>query len=92
MTHIALFGAGGKMGYRLSLNLKSSDYSVKHVEVSEVGRARLRDDLGIECCSSEDALGGVDVVILAVPDTVIGQVAKSIVPQLPAGTRLFDVV
>jgi len=57
MTQIALLGAGGKMGYRLSLNLKNSDYKVKHVEVSDVGRDRLKNDLGITCCDMDDALG-----------------------------------
>jgi len=33
MTSIALFGAGGKMGFRLSSNLKGSRFDVRHVEV-----------------------------------------------------------
>ena len=41
MSKIALFGAGGKMGYRLARNLKDSRFEVRHVEVSEAGRARL---------------------------------------------------
>jgi len=89
VTQIALFGAGGKMGYRLSVNLKNSDYTVKHVEVSEPGRERLLNGLGIECVSAEAALSGTDVVILAVPDTVIGKVASSIVPQLQPGTMVI---
>lgn len=89
MTQIALIGAGGKMGYRLSVNLKNSAYTVKHVEVSEPGRERLLNDLGIECCSEETALSGADVVILAVPDTVIGKVANSIVPLLQPGTMVI---
>ena len=77
------------MGYRLSLNLQNSDYKVMHVEVSESGRERLSTDLGIECCSSEVALENADVVILAVPDTVIGKVASSIVPQLKPNTMVI---
>ena len=69
MTSIALFGAGGKMGARLSKNLQGSPFEVRHVEVSEVGQKRLKDELGITCHSIDDALQGVDVVILAVPDT-----------------------
>ncbi len=41
MTSIALFGAGGKMGARLSKNLVGSRYQVRHVEVGEVGRKRM---------------------------------------------------
>ena len=36
--NVAVIGAGGKMGYRVSANLKNSPYDVKHVEVSEAGR------------------------------------------------------
>ena len=35
MTAVALFGAGGKMGYRLASNLKGSRFDVRHVELSE---------------------------------------------------------
>ena len=88
-TSIALFGAGGKMGARLSKNLMGSSYQVRHVEVGEVGRKRLRDELGIECLSVDDALTGVDVVILAVPDTLIGKLAAEIAPKLKAGTMVM---
>jgi hypothetical protein len=88
-TSIALFGAGGKMGVRLSKNLQGSPYQVRHVEVGEVGRQRLRDELGVECCSVDDALHNVDVVILAVPDTLIGKLAADIAPKLKAGTMVM---
>ena len=88
-TSIALFGAGGKMGARLSKNLMGSAYQVRHVEVGEVGRKRLKDELGIECLSVDDALNGVDVVILAVPDTLIGKLAADISPKLKAGTMVM---
>ncbi len=77
------------MGYRLSLNLQHSEYTVKHVEVSEAGRDRLQKDLGIECCPGNAALKDADVVILAVPDTVIGKVAADIVPELKPGTMVI---
>ena len=86
---IALFGAGGKMGVRLSKNLMGSSYEVRHVEVGEVGRKRLKDELGIACCSVDDALKNVDVVILAVPDTLIGRLAAEIAPKLSAGTMVM---
>jgi hypothetical protein len=37
MTTVTLFGAGGKMGVRLSKNLAKTDFTVRHVEVSEAG-------------------------------------------------------
>lgn len=89
MTSIALFGAGGKMGARLTRNLMGSPFEVRHVEVSEAGRARLRDELGITCLGVDDALAGADVVILAVPDTLIGRIAAEISPKLAAGTMVI---
>eukprot|EP01037_Dinobryon_pediforme_P035153 gene35153-41419_t len=86
---IALFGAGGKMGVRLAKNLQKSDYRVAHVEVSQVGQQRLKEELGVECVSIDAALDNVDVVILAVPDTLIGKIAAEISPKLPAGVMVM---
>lgn len=88
MTSIALFGAGGKMGHRLSRNLKDSAFTVRHVEVSEQGRARLAQDFGVQCVSPEVALADAEVAILAVPDTHIGKVAQSINHLLKPGTMV----
>ncbi len=89
MTSIALLGAGGKMGHRLARNLRGSRFDVRHVEVSDAGRARLRDDFGIDCFLAEAALAGADAVILAVPDTAIGKVAQSILLLLKPGMMLI---
>ncbi|WP_306028000.1 phosphogluconate dehydrogenase C-terminal domain-containing protein [Stappia sp. MMSF_3263] len=83
---IALLGAGGKMGVRLATNLKGSPYEVAHVEIGEVGRARLHAALGVECVETDEALAGAGAVILAVPDTAIQVVAASVVPKLAPGT------
>jgi hypothetical protein len=88
MTTIALFGAGGKMGCRLSTNLKNSDFKVRHVEVSEAGRKRLASELGISCVDENAALEGADVVILAVPDVAIGKVSAKIASRLKPGTMV----
>jgi hypothetical protein len=86
---IALFGAGGKMGFRLTSNLLKSDYRVSHVEVGEAGRKRLHDELNIVCVSLDDALDGADVVILAVPDTLIGKLSHEISAKLKPGTMVM---
>lgn len=88
MTKIALFGAGGKMGYRLSTNFVGSRFSVSHVEVSAAGCERLKTGLGIEAVSADAALDGADVVILAVPDTHIGKVMESINSRVGSGTMV----
>lgn len=88
MTTIALIGAGGKMGFRLSRNLKPSPFEVRHVEVSETGRTRLKEELGIECVDTEQAVRDADVVILAVPDTLIGKISQQLSPLMESGTML----
>jgi ketol-acid reductoisomerase len=85
---IALFGAGGKMGARLARNLQRSSYVVHHVEVSELGQKRLKDELGISCVDVDTALADAQAVILAVPDNVIGKIAASIESRLKAGTMV----
>jgi hypothetical protein len=86
---IALFGAGGKMGVRLSRNLMKSDFRVRHVEPGAAGRQRLKDELGLECVGPDEALEDADVVILAVPDTIIGKIAHEISPRLKPGTMVM---
>lgn len=88
MTRVALFGAGGKMGVRLATNLARTDFDVSHVEVSDAGRARLKSELGFDCVEQDAALAGAEVVILAVPDTVIGKVAAKVVPAVQSGTMI----
>ncbi len=86
MTKIALFGAGGKMGVRCATNLLRTDLITAPVEVSEPGRARLKDATGLDCVPAAQALDGATAVILAVPDTHIGRVASEVVPIVAPGT------
>ncbi|WP_222425842.1 phosphogluconate dehydrogenase C-terminal domain-containing protein [Vreelandella titanicae] len=89
MTNIALIGAGGKMGYRLSSNLQQSDYAVSHVELSDAGRQRLLEGLGISCVDAKQAVPEAQVVILAVPDTLVGRVAEELSPLMASGTMVI---
>ena len=41
MNKVVLIGAGGKMGLRLTRNLKKSDYQMSYIEISESGAERL---------------------------------------------------
>ena len=87
MTNVTLIGAGGKMGQRLTRNLKGSGYAMRYVEVSETGKAALAE-VGIITVPLQSALDGTDAVILAVPDNRIGQVAHQLAPQLSSGTMV----
>lgn len=89
MTKIALMGAGGKMGVRLATNLMGSRFDVAPVEVAEAGRARLKAATGLDCVEQGQALSRADVVVLAVPDRMIGAVAHQIVPTLDPGTAVI---
>jgi len=62
---------------------------VRHVEPSAVGQKRLKDEVGLDVVGADEALDNVDVVILAVPDTVIGKIAHEISPKLRAGTMVM---
>lgn len=85
MHKIALLGAGGKMGQRLTANLIGSPFDVRHVEISERDQQALREK-GIETVSLDQALEGADALLLALPDNRIAQVLAQIGPQIPAGT------
>ncbi|KPF71732.1 semialdehyde dehydrogenase [Bosea sp. AAP35] len=86
MTVVALFGAGGKMGMRLGRNLAASRFTMRPVEVSPAGRERVREAFGLDCMAAEAAVAGAEVVVLAVPDTHVGAVAKTLLPILAPGT------
>jgi D-apionate oxidoisomerase len=88
MKNVALLGAGGKMGLRLTANLMNSNYAVRHVEVSERGQAALAER-GVTATTLEKALDGADVVVMAIPDNLIGRIAHEIAPGLKAGTMLM---
>ncbi|MBB5221844.1 hypothetical protein HNP73_001780 [Amaricoccus macauensis] len=89
MTRIALLGAGGKMGVRLATNLQKGRFDIAPVEVAEAGRARLKAATGLDCMEEGQAISRADVVLLAVPDRAIGEVAHKIVPKLDPGTAVI---
>ncbi len=88
MTTIAVVGAGGKMGCRLADNFIKSTYSVSYVEISPTGIENLRQRQ-LSVTKLEDAVPVADVVILAVPDVAIGQVAAVVVPAMKPGSLLM---
>lgn len=89
MTAIALFGAAGKVGTRIANALQDDpEYRLLYVEAGEAGLARLRER-GLKPTSQEDAVSEADVVILSIPDVLIGTVAADIVPSLSSGTLVI---
>jgi hypothetical protein len=89
MMTITIFGAGGKMGCRIIDHLKlNADYRLCCVEISEGGLANLAQR-GLAPTPIEPALAEADVAILALPDRVLGGIAREVAPQLKPGTLVI---
>lgn len=76
------------MGLRVAKKLHDAGYDLRAIEIGEVGRGRLAQ-AGITPVDTAAGLKGAQVVVLALPDNVIGKVAAEIAPMLPAGTMLL---
>lgn len=88
MTTIAIVGAGGKMGIRLTDNLIRGNYELLVVEPSQTARDRLTER-DLTAVPLEAAAATADVVILAVPDNRIGEVARETVSHMKSGASLI---
>jgi hypothetical protein len=87
-TSVAVLGAGGKMGFRVTRKLKDAGYDLRAVEIGETGKARLAA-AGIEAVAADVGLRGAKVIVFALPDNVIGTVAREISPQIAPGAMLL---
>jgi len=73
MLTIAIFGAAGNMGTRVSNQLKNDPaYRLLYVEAGEQGQAKLAAR-GVSATPPEAAATQADVALLAVPDKLIGR-------------------
>jgi hypothetical protein len=89
MTTIALFGAAGKIGGRVAQRLhEASQYITLFVESGDTPQAVLRER-GLQPTLAEVATPLADVVILAVPDRLLGEIAHQTVPQMKSGAMLM---
>jgi D-apionate oxidoisomerase len=82
---IAVVGAGGKMGTRVSNNLAKTDHTVYYTENFPPARQRV-EEAGRTLTDTDTAVADAEVVILAVPDRVLGDVSHDVVPKLRPGT------
>lgn len=88
MKKVVLLGAGGKMGWRTTTNLREdANYQMSYLEVSEAGISRLKE-IGIEVSKAEEALPDADIVVLAIPDVAIKKIAAGVVPKLKSGAMV----
>ncbi|PJJ71524.1 acetohydroxy acid isomeroreductase-like protein [Diaminobutyricimonas aerilata] len=81
---IAVIGAGGKMGMRVSNNLQKTGHTVFYSENSPAGQERV-SATGRILTDTDTAVADADVVVLAVPDRALGAVSEHVVPQLKTG-------
>lgn len=82
-TKIALVGAGGKMGCRLTDNFQKlpEKYQVAYIETGERGIENLRQR-NVTVTSHQDGIPDADVVILGVPDVAIGKISAELIPLM----------
>lgn len=85
---ITVIGAGGKMGMRISANFQQSDYQVFYCENSPQAQKQVTAQ-GRELSDMHAAVPLSDVVILAVPDIVLGKVSEAVVPDMKKGAILL---
>ena len=85
---VALLGAGGKMGCRITDHLKDNPaYELRYVENGERGLAHLAAR-GVRPLPLKQAVADAEVVILALPDKLLGKVARDVTPLLRSGTMV----
>ncbi|GAA2184540.1 phosphogluconate dehydrogenase C-terminal domain-containing protein [Brooklawnia cerclae] len=82
---LAVIGAGGKMGMRVSANLQKTDWDVKYAEKSPAGVAR-NEELGRHVVSNDEAVKDADIVVFAVPDVALNAVTTEVVPLMKDGS------
>jgi len=85
MKKVCLVGAGGKMGMRLTHNLKDhSDYQMSYLENGAAGIENLKK-YDITPAEADLVIPEADMVILGVPDVILGKVSEQIVPKMKSG-------
>jgi D-apionate oxidoisomerase len=85
---IAVIGAGGKMGMRVSNNLVKTAHTVFYSENSPAGQERVTAT-GRTLTETPDAVKDADVVVLAVPDLALQAVSAQVVPLMRSGATLL---
>ncbi|MGI6670324.1 MAG: phosphogluconate dehydrogenase C-terminal domain-containing protein [Christensenellales bacterium] len=85
---IALVGAGGKMGRRISPNLEKFGHNFICCEKDEHGLEALTAR-GLRAMPTPDAMKIADIVVFAVPDAAIPALSKALVPLLKPGATVI---
>ena len=85
---IAVIGAGGKMGMRVSNNLVKTSHTVFYSENSPAGQERVTAT-GRTLTDTDTAVADADVVVLAVPDLALAAVSAAVIDKMKAGSIML---
>ncbi len=85
---VTVVGAGGKMGMRVSNNLEPSPHRVFYSENHPAAVERVRA-AGRELSDTNTAVAQSDVIVMAVPDILLGKVSGGIVAHAKPGAVLL---
>lgn len=89
---VAVVGAGGKMGTRTSNNLAKVPEKIELICVENSAKGiQSIHDRNLRVTPMVEALAQADVVVFAVPDTLIKAISKDVVPLLKKGSRLHHI-
>ena len=89
MTEVTILGAGGNMGRRITRTLRESpQYKLRLVEPGERGRS-LIEESGLQVVDQAEGLAGTDVVVFAVPDKIVRDIAAGVIPLLESSTSVL---
>lgn len=87
--NVVIIGAGGKMGARASGKLAGLQRWRTILCESHAERAQALLDKGLAVTPLGEALAEADHVVMAVPDALIGRIARDLVPQMKPGGNLI---
>lgn len=87
---VAVIGAGGKMGARAAQKIGFSETNRVLLCESNAERAQALRDSGLQVTALETAMAESDFVVMAVPDALIGAIARQVTPLMkPGGTLIM---
>ncbi len=86
--NVTVLGAGGKMGTRVTNNLKQFDcYNLMCCEAGEAGAERVKSR-GLKVYEEAEAIKSSSVVVMAVPDSYLKKISEHVVPMLNPDTTV----
>ncbi len=87
-TTITIMGAGGKMGTRILNNLEKTRYNLLLCESGEHAIKSLKGR-GLSITAMEEAVPDSDCIIMAVPDALMGNISRDVVPKMKTDATLI---